>query len=137
MENGFNGLRDVKFRLDEDTYNKIKETEVFKMWVHEQDSIKRSGESAKYYEKKAGWDDVVWFLDSKVRSVMEISVKYDMKERYSYDFVEDSYNFIYVKDGEVKVSVFYKSQTGAGVYKIGCTYITIKLENGKAKASYL
>lgn len=135
--NGYDALRDVRFRLDEKAYNDIKESEAFKLWCNEQDSLMNAGVDAEYYAKKKNWDKVIFFLDKNIRFIIEFKVKYDMKERYSYDLIEESYNYIYVKDGEIHVSFHYKSQTATGSYKIGCTYITIKIENGKVKATYI
>lgn len=137
FENGYNALRDIRFKLDEKTYNDIKESKVFKVWCNEQDSLIKTGIDSEYYEKKKNWDKVIFFIEKNIRFVIEFSVKWDMKERYSYDLIEESYNSIYVKDGETNVSCYYKSQTATGSYKIGCTYITIKVENGKVKSTYL
>lgn len=136
FKNGSDVLKDIQFVLSKKTYDEIKGTSMFKKWSHQQDSLKSTGVDVEYYKYREGQDKVVWFIDSKIRLIVEIMVKYELKEPYSYDFISESENVIYVKDNEVKLAYTYKAQTPNGTYKIDKKYITISEVDGEVKATF-
>lgn len=135
--NGADELKDIQFILTKDTYNEIKSTEVFKQWKTRQDSLMVSGTDAEYYNYRKGQDVVVWFIESQIRITIEMKIKFELNEPYSYDYVQDSQNRIYVKDGEVHLSYFFKAQTPSGVFKKDKRYLTISLVEGNVTTTYL
>lgn len=131
LENGVGQKVPINFSISDTT--EILESELFKAW---EDQTYNNQGNAGYLEKHKQFSHLELFLISQTK-MASFHTQLLYKNMTSYSPVENSEGFIYMKDGNLKISMTTKGQNGYGNYILSKHYIEVYLEDNKLKYDVL